>query len=56
MSKLIVYRMNGGKVIYLVRYRRNMAGPLKKEGRMKSRYYSIAFLFGIISKLRVCVV
>ena len=31
MSKLIVYRMNGGKVIDLVRYRRNMAGPLKKE-------------------------
>ena len=31
MSKLIVYRMNGGKIIDLVKCRRNMAVSPKKE-------------------------
>lgn len=31
MAKLIVYGMNGGKLIDFVKYRRNMAGSTKKE-------------------------
>ncbi len=31
MAKLIVYSMNGGKIIDLVKYRRSMEDPAKKE-------------------------
>ena len=31
MAKLIVYSMNGGQIIHLVKYRRSMEDPGKKE-------------------------